>query len=209
MVKRRIGPRPTVWFDVDDCLTDTAASMADRMWELTGIESDPRTWTHLRLTEIYGISQESMPEVRAHWARSGMLEKARTLPHAQEALAMVKDAGLDVGLITARAWHPEGEELTRSWATENGLPVDKLILTTFEACKAALLAGTEDPIALYADDAPRHVRRAGELGIRSMMIRAPWNGHEEGIGLVGEDVRCAARLAAGLCRQGGAPFIAK
>ena len=101
----------TIWFDVDDCLTDTAPVIAQSMRRLTGIEMEPADWSHLNLLELYQLGPKDMDRVRDFWRKDELLERVEIFPHAKETLLVLHEAGYKIGLITARGWRTNNPQL--------------------------------------------------------------------------------------------------
>ena len=170
----------TIWFDVDDCLTDTAPVIAQSMRRLTGIEMEPADWSHLNLLELYQLGPKDMDRVRDFWRKDELLERVEIFPHAKETLLVLHEAGYKIGLITARGWHPHGEQITRNWASSHHLPIEQVILTTIDQSKSECLKKIKTNVAGFVDDSAVNVHSADKEGWPSVLLTRPWNANWPG-----------------------------
>lgn len=185
---------PMVWFDVDDVLVDTSALMERTLRRMTGKTILSHTWPHHGFAEIYGFEKNDMARLREMWMEDGLLENAPIRKGVVEGMAAMAAAGLGIGLITARGWHPEGERLTWEMADRHGLAVSKVVVLTYEECKAEKLAALGERVDGFVDDTHRHVRACLAKGWDAHLMTQPWNVEHEDLPRVDEFKQFSSKI---------------
>ena len=164
---------PYVVFDLDDVLANLREHLMSMLRERTGRNIHWRHWRDYELSGLYRTSNEEI----MHWVREDEVLEAATLePHAKDAIDTARSAGFRIAVITARAWHPRGDSLTRDWLQSHELSVDELNLVPLFGNKAEVL-NTLGVVEHFIDDHLAHLYPARELpGVRSVfLVDRPWN----------------------------------
>jgi FMN phosphatase YigB (HAD superfamily) len=166
---------PTLWFDVDDVLVETSPLTEASLRALTGKNIPIASWPHHHFVEIYELDAEGKAAMLRSWMDEGLLECAKLRPGVREAMDRLAGAGFELALITARSWHPQGEELTWKMARDHQLPVSQIVVMDFEDSKAEVLKARGARVDGFVDDTVRHVRGCLEQGWRAFVMNHPWN----------------------------------
>lgn len=170
-----MSKNPWVWFDVDDVLVDTSFQLEKSLRKFTGLDRPVAAWPNHMFTEIYGIPAEHRDLMRQAWVDDQVLETAELFDGVKEALELVATKGYRIGLITARAWHPNALNITEGMARDFGLPAERVILLNFVDSKHGLLEASGTEIAGFIDDTPRHVQGALDRGWLGRLATRSWN----------------------------------
>jgi len=173
-----VSPRPWVWLDVDDVLVDSTPIFQESMDRWTGKTIPWQTWTHNRFHQFYGIADEdaaTIARMRQRWKDDRVLERSPFMPHVAQAMATIVNAGADIGLLTARAWHSEGEAITREMAAQAGLSIKAVISIHFHQTKADFLIHSGTQVVGFIDDTIRHVEGCVAAGFNAVLMDQPWN----------------------------------
>ena len=83
---------------------------------------------------------------------------------------------LGTAVVTARAWHPRGDSLTREWLHHHDLRVDELYLVPLFGNKAQVL-NTLGVVEHFIDDHPAHLyqrRASARKDGRFTLTDVPW-----------------------------------
>ena len=162
-----------VGFDLDEVICNLRGLLSKTLQQRTGRAIDPTQWVDYSIHKAYGILHEDMLDIIVE---DKILERASLEPFAADAVRRIRDIGHETAIITARAFHPEGESITRDWLASHDIDVDRLILTGESESKADAMK----PIGhfgFYVDDNLRHLedvsRVLPEVGL--FVIDRPWN----------------------------------
>ena len=175
------------WFDVDDVLVESTPLFQESLDRWSGLHRPWQEWTHNRFHQFYGVADDDLDiiqELRDLWRKERILERSPLSPDAGPVLRELSDMGLRIGLITARAWHPEGREITEEMAEAHQLPVDRVIAMHYEETKAGLLVQSGTQVASFLDDTTRHAQACHDAGFNSALFRQPWNADAQGLRVI-------------------------
>ena len=162
---------PYVAFALDDVLANLREPLMCALNRRTGLDWHWHDWTEYKLCERYRATVE---DVQRWLVDDAVLEQALPEPHAVECVAAARDAGYRVAVVTARAWHPRGEALTRDWLRTHGLRVDALHLVPIFTEKASTLRAL-GTVRHYVDDHAGHLHPARGIVHRLHLLDRPWN----------------------------------
>lgn len=168
--------RPYVVFDLDDVLANLRDHLMTMLNRRTGRSVHWREWHQYELSSVYGAPVEAIMT----WVREDAVLEAATLePHAQAAIQAARAVGYRVAIVTARGWHPAGEQITRDWLRRHDLDIDSLHLVAAFGEKADVLRGL-GPVVHFIDDHVGHLYPARSLaGVRQVhLLDRPWNRHD-------------------------------
>jgi hypothetical protein len=173
--------KPMVWFDVDDVIVETSALMEKTLRRMTGKTILSQSWPHHGFAEIYGFKPGDMERLREMWMHDQLLERAPLREGVAEAMVSIRQSGYELGLITARGWHPQGEALTWAMAAKHGLPIGEVVVLSYEECKAKKLEDLGVRVDGFVDDTHRHVRACQAKGWSASLMTQPWNEKHEDV----------------------------
>lgn len=160
-------------FDVDDVICNFRESLFQSFKKL-GHDVHWSTWSSYKHTEIYPIKDES--DFHDHMVNHQVLENALIEEHVKELFTQLKKDGYSIGLLTARAWHENGYNITQKFIEHNQLPVDKLVISGKHMDKKSdHIAVFEGQIIAYIDDSIHHVVDFLEHDIPAFLMNRPWN----------------------------------
>ena len=162
----------TIVFDLDDCVSDLSTPLLTALNKATGKNLTKKDWSTYYIDQLYGMSFDDVLEIMV---KERVLENSKPLPGAKEALDR---AVLDhnVYVVTARAWHPNGLELTENWFDEHQMQYGKLRLAGLHQSKLELLSHM-DEIDLAIDDRGStcvDYMKSGKVK-KILMVNQPWN----------------------------------
>lgn len=164
-----------LWFDVDDVLVEMSPLTELSLRTLTGKTIPIASWPHHHFDTIYDLDSKGKDAMRRAWIEERMLESAPLRPGVAEAMRRLSEADFELCLITARDWHPQGEEITWKMAHDHNLPVSEVIVMKFEESKADVLKARGAQVDGFVDDTVRHVRSCLEQGWKAFVMSHSWN----------------------------------
>lgn len=165
------GPR-YVGFDIDGFMAD-CTRMAEAVGKHIGQHVDVTHWTTYGFAERYGIS---LPRFLDLLVEERVLETMRPMPNLRRAMEYLHEHDLKVAVVSARAFHPRGEVITRQWLEEQGVSADRLVLVAHNETKAHALHSTPNLVA-YGDDYLKHLHELRRSGLTAPLyvMDQPWN----------------------------------
>lgn len=169
---------PWVWFDVDDVLVSSTPLFQESLDRWSGQVIPWQTWTHNHFHLFYGVASDdraTIQKLRQTWEEDQVLERSPLFPDAQDALHALAEDGFKIGLLTARAWHSRGLEVTEAMVEHHHLPVSRVITLPWESTKADLLQASGTRVVGFLDDTIRHVEGCREAGFNAVLRDQPWN----------------------------------
>lgn len=137
-----------------------------------------QTWTHNHFHKFYGVAdddQATIKAIREAWEADQVLERSPLFPEVADALHALSDNGFRIGLLTARAWHPKGLEITQAMVDAHHLPVSRVVTLPWEGTKAGLLEASGTHVVGFIDDTIRHVDGCRTAGFNAVLRDQPWN----------------------------------
>lgn len=168
---------PYVVFDLDDVLANLREHLMQMLKKRTGKDIHWHQWHEYKIEGLYGITGNKIMQ----WVHEDEIFEAATLePGAIEAVSAAKAANYRVAVVTARAWHPNGESLTADWLTRHKLAIDELYIVPVFGDKAAILRklGT---VKHFVDDYLGHLYPAMQLPEvhQVYILDRPWNREDD------------------------------
>jgi uncharacterized HAD superfamily protein len=130
------------------------------------------------LENVYGLTVE---EGRKWWTRleAEIYTLGVPLDNAAEALNEMKKEGHRIYFITARPDTPELFEITKKWLKDYGFPFDGTNLHMGSMDKGKVARSLE--VTLFFEDAPEHLERLIQAGIRTVIVDAVYNREVESL----------------------------
>jgi uncharacterized HAD superfamily protein len=160
-------------FDVDDVLCNFRESLYQSFRKI-GKDIHWSQWEVYHHSKIYNLPDTL--SLHNHMKDSLVLENAEVEQEALEVLTQLKKEGYKIGLLTARAWHAEGQNITEEFIFKNNLPVDKLVISGQHQDKKSMhIDKFEGKIIAFLDDSIHHVKDFQEHGIPAWLQSRPWN----------------------------------
>lgn len=169
---------PWLWFDVDDVLVDSAPVFQASMDRWSGITVPWETWHHNHFHQFYGVrddDQDTIARMKQVWRDDQVLERSPLRPGVADTLKHLHDQGFSLGLLTARAWHPDGVAITQAMVDGHQLPVNQIISMEYAATKADFLKASGTRVVGFVDDTIRHIEGCVAAGINAVLMAQPWN----------------------------------
>lgn len=163
-------------FDLDDTLLDFKTQIMNSLESEYDQYVHWNNWTGYNLLEIYDLTPE---QLRDAWIKHECLETATPLLYSRQVLLKAKEMGLNVVLVSARSWHPEGRDLTEAWLKTYDMPYDDLIITTPGDNKVDSLSDY-DEFEFGIDDHFHNCKDFSDSDKfnKTFMVHAPWNRSE-------------------------------
>lgn len=162
---------PTIVLDLDDVLANLREALYRVLSRATGIDRHWRDWPHYDLCRHYDIDK---PTLEMLLIRERTLEGCQPEPGAATVTRALAALGFELAIITARAWHPRAEQLTRDWLAAHGIHYHRLGVVALGGDKLRALPPNER-IVLAVDDHPHNIDRYQRAGIPTLMVDMPWN----------------------------------
>lgn len=170
---------PWLWFDVDDVLVHAAPLFQESLDRWSGTTMPWEKWPHNQFHKFYGVKDEdadTLTQLRKIWQDERILERAPLYDDVADTLRRLhEEEGYQLGLLTARAWHPDGVAITQAMADTHRLPVSKIISMDYSGTKAEFLQKTGTRVVGFIDDTVRHVEGCVNVGINAVLMHQPWN----------------------------------
>jgi Haloacid dehalogenase-like hydrolase len=165
-------------FDVDDVLCNFRESLYCSFKNI-GKDVHWTQWTKYASLELYGLKNEQ--ELHLHMATHNVLENSKVEEGVPEFLVELKEAGFNIGLLTARAWHQNGKTITEDFVHNNNLCVDKIVISGLHTDKKSEhIDKFNGNITAYVDDSIHHIEDFISKGIsNSYLMDRPWNQSSE------------------------------
>ncbi len=172
-----VNGKSYVVFDLDDVLANLRDNLMEMLRKRTGVNIHWRHWNEYKLDGIYGVSVE---EIMQWVLEDEVLESATLEPDAIKALQTAKSAGYEVAVVTARAWHPNGESITENWLNRYRLDIDQLHLVPIFGDKTTVLKRI-GLVHHYIDDHVDHIYSAKALrSVQNVhLLDRPWNRNDD------------------------------
>ena len=164
------GRNAIIALDLDDVIANLRESLYRVLHHATGIDRHWRDWQHYDLCQHFDIAKSTLERILI---RDQALERCQPEPGAAAATLALAELGFELVIITARAWHPRAEGLTRDWLTAHAVHFDRLAVVPLGGDKLGALP--EGPVALAVDDHPHNIHGYQSAGIATLMINRPWN----------------------------------
>ena len=161
-------------FDVDDVLCNFRDSLY-HSFKVIGKDIHWNQWTDYASIDMYGLPDEKA--LHAHMIQYKVLEKSQVEDGVVDALKELKKAGYKIGLLTARAWHKDGQNITENFVDKNDLCDDKIVISGFyKDKKSQHIDKFSGNICGYFDDSIHHIEDFITEGVKnSYLIDRPWN----------------------------------
>jgi uncharacterized HAD superfamily protein len=166
-MKKRIAKPKAVVIDLDGVIGDflfTLTWLHNKLYGTSVSHNDIKTYNFidLKITDVRGttVTGDQLHSTFKEWEPHGIYSTMPLLPHAKEALVVLKKAlGYKIILMTAR--EIQFKKQTELWLHKNDLPYDELIFEHDKAKKIRSLSKTYN-IQAFMDDHVENVRSVAE-----------------------------------------------
>lgn len=160
-------------FDVDDVICNFRESLHQSFKQL-GKDIHWSTWEIYKHVDIYQLNNEK--ELLDHMRDYQVIEKAIVEDLVKDLFERLKEKGYYIGLLTARGWHDQGQELTHNFVDKYKLLVDKVVISGQHMDKkSAHIDKFDGKVVAYIDDSIHHVADFNEQGVLAFLLNRPWN----------------------------------
>ena len=176
-MKKSKSNKPVVGFDMDGVIAHNQDIVAARMSEILGIDVNWRMWSDYAYFLKYGMTYDDFLQV---FIDSRALQLATPDKGTADSIQQLRKDGYEVAIITARGFHPEGEEITKTWLGEQAIPVDHVVVVHPTQTKVEAISSFPGMVA-YIDDHADHLDKSREamLSPKLYMYDQPWNQHSK------------------------------
>lgn len=162
-------------FDCDDVIAAIGKSMCDMCSRMSGRECKTDDWIRYNYFTDLGITPA---DFLAGIVSYKILENAPVFDGAIEAIKEAQLAGYDIAVVTARGFHPKGEEVTKRWFKSLGIDLDYLYVVGPSQSKLDAIRELCAKGAIgYVDDHHLHLEtiKSAELDLALFLMDQPWN----------------------------------
>lgn len=165
-----------VGFDLDDVLANMREPMCASMTRRVGKKFSVSDWTDYDYFDGHMSAKEFLQML----VDDRVLETCSPEPGAMASLQRLQAKGLKIAVITARGYHPRGEEVTLTWFAEQGVKIDSLQIVQPGQSKVEALAKLPNVIG-YVDDHIKHLENISKAnpGMSLHLMARPWNQHDK------------------------------
>lgn len=140
----------------------------------TGKDIHWNDWDCYDLGKIYDID---MPAVADCIQNNKLLQNVELMDGSMEFLHLLKSKNYIIHIVTARAWHEKGYEVTKEWLQSRNVPYDALNVTSHAIAKIDAVKYYYNHIDLAIDDCFDHINDYNKSGLvkHSLLFHHPWN----------------------------------
>ena len=163
-----------VLVDVDDVVCALRPYLCDALYKATGKDIHYSKWSHPRLHETYGMSEEEFVQAMKKYR---ILERSYPELDAQKALLALRNSGHPVVLVTKRGWHPDAATITANWFERFHLPYTSLLVVPDGKSKLDVYGDFDMEFAAMIDDQTSNLDEAKCSGMvrATHLVDRPWN----------------------------------
>jgi FMN phosphatase YigB (HAD superfamily) len=128
------------------------------------------------LTQRYGIDSQLADVMTKDFNQSSEFSDLPVLPGAVEALCDIHRRGVTIICVTSTvAGALTGDLRKKNLAKHFGSAIGEIHLLNVDQCKRAVLSQWRDSGHIWVEDLPKNAIVGAELGLRSILIDAPYN----------------------------------
>lgn len=161
----------SIVFDLDDTLGDLCTPLMDAMNKATGktITKEEKDTYSLAM---YGVTDQEFYDIMV---QANVLEGMIPFASTKFVLNALKKH-YRIHIVTARAWHPDGLQVTRDWFKKHNLPYEDIRLSDPHHSKIDRISDLSE-IALAVDDRDTHCKDFDDHHTveKVLMMNQPWN----------------------------------
>jgi hypothetical protein len=142
---------------------------------VTGKELHWSEWTTNHVEPLYGITNDEFLDIAAQFK---FMERSLPHPEAVEFMHRLDEAGLEIVILTARAWHPRAHAITSGWLNMHGLIHHRVEVCGIFDNKADYIRHM-DNVLMTIDDSQTHCNRFNAMATNRpehvFAYGMPWN----------------------------------
>lgn len=171
-----INKKPIIAFDLDGTMGDLLIGLSKMCSIITGTTVKPEEWINYDHFITIGVTADQfISGIVDHF----VLENATPYYGLSEAISFARQQGYDIAVITARGFHPDGENITYAWFEKHGVDIDHIIVVGQHETKITALQSLGNVVA-YIDDYLPHLHAIDEanLDIELYLMDQPWNSED-------------------------------
>ena len=169
-------------FDVDDCLGVLFTLLHPELEKVAGKAIPREKWANQDIERDYGITTQMLLDVIVE---RELLQKMEPLPNAVRIVNAIHDLGYRTVALTARAYHPQGQNITEDWMSRKGFMMDEVVILPVGQSKADMvrkIVGERGFAAMFIDDAGKHVRGVAQAHLAEQAFLLRGHIRDEGAG---------------------------
>lgn len=164
-------------FDVDDVMYDLKHTIQKALTLETGKDIHHEDWYSFNLNTVYDVDIKVIFDA---FHKHDILNNGVLNFDIYKVIDSLKQSGVETLALTARGWHPKGEEITQAFFEDNKINMDNIKVVQHHESKSDYIASLKDyDIIGYVDDNARHIHQTKQLlgeDIRKYFLRnQPWN----------------------------------
>lgn len=168
-------------FDVDDVICDLKFIIYKALTEELGIDIHYNNWNSFYLDKVYGVD---IKEIYNAFFKYDILRNGNLNTQIFDVLDYLKHEKIATMALTARGWHPEGNEITRIFFEENGISIPKIQVVQHHESKSNIISQINSHNVIgFIDDNPRHIletqKMCGDKVKQYILKNQPWNKETE------------------------------
>lgn len=175
MKKKRVVKPKAVVIDLDGVVGDflfTLTWLHNKLYKTSVSHNDIKTYNFvdLKITDARGITVtgDQLHTTFREWEPHGIYSTMPLLPHAKEALVIIRALGYKILFMTAR--EEQFKKQTELWLHSNDLPYDELFFEREKAKKIRNLSKTYNVQAFMDDHVENAIDVAEKTNVNSVFL---------------------------------------
>jgi 5'(3')-deoxyribonucleotidase len=161
--------------DLDDVQADLFSLMRENLNKMMCVDKKQHDFTGFDITKVYkGLTIERFFECLID---NEIIENLMPIEGAAKATHALKDKGFVINVVTARAWHKNGLQLSADWLEKSGFHFDRIAVSCPKEGKVKVYKKIAPKFNCIVDDNLENVHQAKESGLfeKTYLIDMPWN----------------------------------
>jgi 5'(3')-deoxyribonucleotidase len=161
--------------DLDDVQADLFSLMRENLNEMMGVDKKSHDFVSFDITKIYkGLTLDRFFECLTE---NNIIENLIPIEGAAEATHALKDKGFVINVVTARAWHKNGLQVSADWLEKAGFHFDRIAVSCPKKGKVKVYRNIAPKFNCIVDDNLENILQAEESGLfkSTYLINMPWN----------------------------------
>lgn len=161
--------------DIDETICDLFPELNCICNDATGAALSRKDWVQYDVYTLYGLTQEDFNKL---CIKQKILEIAQPLVKGRATLDVLVHQDFEIIYLTARAWYPKAEKVTKNWLNHWSFPKGDIHVIPLDMPKADYIKKEIDkPINIIVDDNPKHTEDfvKNKSASKIFLIDRPWN----------------------------------
>jgi hypothetical protein len=164
-------------FDVDDVIYDLKHTINRALTSETGKDIHPDDWHSFNLNTVYDVDIQVIFDA---FHKHDILNTGELNFDVYKVIDYLNQAGVETLALTARGWHPKGNEITQAFFENNNIEIGNIKVVQHHESKSDYIASlTGYDIIGYVDDNSKHIHQTKQLlggDIKKYFLKnQPWN----------------------------------